>query len=239
MVKITPAILPQTYRGIEMAVEKVLGAVPSVQIDIVDGHLVPNQRTWLFNNKNDETIEAILNEDMAMPYWQEMNYELDLMVKDPTQYMETFIALGPSKMIFHVEGLEEQKTIDFFENLPEIIRSVISFGIALSNDTDPAVLAPYMPYVESIQCMGIRNIGYQGQPYDERVIPQIKKVKQLYPDKAIAVDGDVNFEDAVALVEAGADELVVGSMVFQNPDPQGTIEALQQLCNNVTSQLEN
>ncbi len=239
MVRIIPAILPQTYRGIEMSVEKVLGAVPSVQIDLVDGHLVPNQRTWLFNNKNDETIQAILDEEVAMPYWQEMNYELDLMVKDPMQYMETFIALGPSKMTFHVEGLDEAKTIEFFETLPEIIRSVISFGIALSNDTDPAMLAPYMQYVESVQCMGISRVGYQSQPYDERVIEQIKKVRSLYPDKIITVDGAVSLDTAAELVKAGAQELVVGSVVFQNTDPQGTIERLQDICNTATSQSEN
>ncbi len=235
MIKITPAILPHSYKGIEIPVERVLGAADTVQIDIVDGHFAPN-RTWLFNNKDEDTIQAIYDQEVGMPYWQELNYELDLMVKDPMQYMETFIALGPSKIIFHVEGLDTEKTVAFFETLPEIIRSAIAFSIAIGIDTDPVAIAPYIEYIESIQCMGIRNVGYQGQAFDEAVYEQIKKVKALYPDKSIAVDGGVSLENAAQLVIAGATELVIGSALFQNTDSRGTIEAFQRLCNSVTTQ---
>lgn len=221
-----------------MGVEKIIDLVPRVQIDFVDGHFAPN-RTWLFNNKDEEKIEAIIHEDMGLPFWDTLNYEFDLMVKDPMQHMEMFIAFGPSKMIFHVEGLDQEKTLTFFETIPEIVRTAITFGIALGNDTDPAALAPYMEYVESIQCMGIQNVGFQGQAFDERVYDTIKKVKGMYPDKIIAVDGAVSLENAAQLVIAGADELVIGSGLFQNGDIRGTIDAFQRVCNNAITQSEN
>jgi ribulose-phosphate 3-epimerase len=238
MIKIIPAILPQTYRGIEMAVEKVEGAVASVQIDFVDGHFAPN-RSWLFNNKDEEKLELLMHEDMGMPFWDSLNYEFDLMVKDPLQYMEMFVALGPAKMTFHIEGLDQEKTLTFFETIPEIITSVIAFGIAIGLDTDPALIAPYIPYIESIQCMGIRNIGYQGQKFDEAVYEQIKKVRALYPDKSIAVDGGVSLDNALQLVAAGATELVIGSALFQNTDSRATIEAFNKLCAKETTQHES
>jgi len=114
-------------------------------------------------------------------------------------------------MILHVEGLEQEKTVAFFEGLPEIIRSAIAFGIAINIDTDPVDIAPYLPYIESIQCMGIKNVGYQGQVFDERVFDQIEKVRSMYPDKFITVDGGVSLDNAAQLVEAGARELVIGS----------------------------
>jgi len=242
VIKITPAILPHSYKGIEIPVERILGAATNVQIDIVDGHFAPN-RTWLFNNKDEETVAAIFEQEVGMPYWQELNYELDLMVKDPIQYMETFIALGPAKIIFHLEGLDQEKTIAFFEGLPEIIRGAISFGMAIGIDTDPAGIAPYISYIESIQCMAIKNVGYQGQAFDEAVFKQIKKVASLYPHKGIAVDGGVSLENAAQLVIAGATELVIGSALFQNTDSRGTIETFQQLCtqtlNSRTTQIES
>ncbi len=238
MIKIIPAILPQTYKGIELAVEKVFDVVPSVQIDIIDGHFVSN-RTWLFNHKDEEKLEAIMNEEMGLPYWDSLNYEFDLMVKDPIQHMDTFIALGPAKMTFHIEALDIEKTIAFFEGLPEIIRGAIAFGIAIGIDTDPATIAPFIPYIESIQCMAIKNVGFQGQSFDEGVYEQIKKVKALYPEKSIAVDGGVSLENAVQLVQAGARELVIGSALFQNTDSRGTIEAFRQLCNKALTQLES
>ncbi len=238
MIKIIPAILPHSYKGIEIPVERILGATTNVQIDIVDGHFSPN-RTWLFNNKDEDTIQAIIDQEIGMPYWEELNYELDLMVKDPIRHMNTFIALGPSKITFHIEGLELESTLAFFETLPEIIRSAIAFGIAIGIDTDPALIEPYLPHIESIQCMGIKNVGYQGQKFDEGVYEQIKKVHALYPDKAIAVDGGVSLDNAVQLVQAGATELVIGSALFQNTDSRGTIEAFQQLCSTATIQSEN
>ncbi|MES2224949.1 MAG: hypothetical protein V4478_03100 [Patescibacteria group bacterium] len=238
MIKIIPAILPHTYRGIDFAVEKVVGAVASVQVDIVDGHFAPN-RTWLFNNKDEENLQGILDQEVGMPYWDSINYEFDLMVKDPIQYMDMFIAFGPSKVVFHLEGLDHEKTIAFFEAIPEIVRTAIAFGIAIGIDTDPAGIAPYMPYIESIQCMGIKNVGYQGQAFDEGVYAQIQKVKELYPDKAIAVDGGVSLENAVQLVEAGATELVIGSALFQNTDSRGTIDTFYRLCNSAITQSEN
>jgi len=219
-----------------MAVEKVVGGISTVQVDFVDGHFAPN-RTWLFNNKDEETIEGIIHEDFGMPFWTELNYELDLMVKDPMKYMDTFIALGPSKIIFHLEGLDTAKTVEFFETLPEIIKSVISFSIAIGINTDPALIEPYIPYIESVQCMGIDNVGYQGQKFDDKVFSQVKKVHALYPEKNIAVDGGVSLENAQQLVEAGATELVIGSALFQNTDPRGTIEAFKKVCNQANTQL--
>ena len=242
MIKIIPAILPHSYKGIEIPVERILGAVTNVQIDIVDGHFSPS-RTWLFNHKDEDKISAIFEQEMGMPYWQELNYELDLMVKEPIQYMDMFISLGPAKITFHLEGLETETTLAYFEQMPEIIRSAIAFGIAIGIDTDPAGIAPYIQYIESIQCMAIKNVGYQGQPFDEGVYEQIQKVKKLYPDKSIAVDGGVSLENAAQLVKAGATELVIGSALFQNTDSRGTIETFQTLCKKtlqrVTTQSEN
>lgn len=238
MTTIIPAILPQTYRGIELAVEKVVGAAPIIQIDFVDGHFVPN-RTWWFNNKDEEKLQAILDEDMGLPYWDSQNYEFDLMVKDPLQYIDTFFALGPASIIFHAEGLDTDSMLNFFETLPDIIKSAIAFGMAIGVDTDPAILAPYIPYITSIQCMGIKNVGYQNQTFDERVIKQIQSVRALYPDKIIAVDGGVSVENAALLVEAGASILVVGSALFQNTDPRGTIETFKTICKKAHIQSES
>jgi ribulose-phosphate 3-epimerase len=226
VIKIIPAILPHSYKGIEIPVERILGAATTVQIDIVDGHFAPS-RTWLFNHKDEETISAIFDQEVGMPYWQELNYELDLMVK----------------ITFHLEGLDPEITLAYFQEMPEIIRAAISFGMAINIDTDPAGIAPYIPFIESIQCMGIKNVGYQGQQFDEEVYEQIKKVKALYPDKSIAVDGGVSLENAAQLVEAGATELIIGSALFQNNDSRGTIEAFEEVCTKIlhsgTSQSEN
>jgi ribulose-phosphate 3-epimerase len=231
--KIIPAILPNRYYDIPNAVEKVIGATNTVQIDFVDGFFAPN-RTWWFNNKDSERLSAIMSEEEGLPFWDEMNYELDLMVRDPLEHIESFVALGPSKLIFHVEGLDQEKMLQYFEQVPEIMRITMSFGMAIGIDTDPALIAPYIDHINSIQCMGIAHVGSQGQPFDERVYDQIRKVKEMYPDKIISVDGGVSEENAPLLVTAGATQLVVGSKLFLNEDIHGTIRRLKNICKEVS-----
>lgn len=236
--KIIPAILPLRYYDIVDGVEKIVGAVDTVQIDFVDGYFAAN-RTWWFNNKNETSLEALLHQDEGLPHWEEVNYEFDLMVRDPLEHIDTFIALGPSKIIFHIESMDEGKMLEYFRNLPEIVRSTITFGIAIGVDTGASLIKPYLEYIDTIQCMGIAQVGFQGQPFDPRVIDQIKRVRVLYPDKTIAVDGAVSLDNAAVLVQAGATELVVGSMIFQSEHPHGTILELKQLCHQATSISEN
>lgn len=236
--KIIPAILPHRYYDIRDNVEKVYGAVDTVQVDFVDGRFATN-RTWWFNNKNEDVLAAFLSQEEGLPHWEDMNYEFDLMLKDPLGQIDTFIALGPSKIIFHLESLEQEKMLAYFAALPEIVRSTISFGIAIGIETDPALVTPYLEYIDTIQCMGIVNVGFQQQAFDLRAIEQVKKAKALFPDKHISVDGAVSLANAVQLAEAGADTLVVGSAVFLSDDIHGTIYRLQDVWQPENSQSAN
>jgi len=236
--KIIPAILPRRYYDIRDGVEKIVGATDTVQIDFVDGTFAAN-RTWWFNNKNEDTLAAFLSEEQGLPHWEDINYEFDLMLADPLAHIETCIALGPSKIIFHVESLEQEKMLVYFESLPEIVRATIRFGMAIGIETDPTRVLPYTNYIDTVQCMGIVNVGFQGQAFDERAIEQVKKTKILFPDKQISVDGAVSLDNAQALADAGATALVVGSVVFQSHDIHGTIHTLGRIWQQENLQTES
>ncbi len=232
MIEIIPAVLPQTYADIEKAVTAVHAIAPTIQIDFCDGKYVQS-KTWWFNGKDVARKDAILSEQEGLPFWDSTNYEFDLMIEDPLTHIDTFIALGPSKIIFHKKSLSVEALLQYFETLPEVTRQVISFGIALQLDDDPKEIAPLVPYLRRIQCMGIEHIGSQGQPFTDKAVSMVKALHDLYGDKVrISVDGGVNESNIPALVAAGARRLVVGSAIFQSVDPHGTIEALQALANN-------
>jgi ribulose-phosphate 3-epimerase len=232
MIEIIPAILPQSFRDIEQAVEKVRAIAPTIQIDFCDGKFV-NNKTWWWTGKEVSRKDAIIKEEEGLPYWDSINYEFDLMVSDPLSQMDTFIALGPSKIIFHKKSVSVESLLNYFENLPEITRQMISFGVALELDDDPAEIAPLVPYLRRIQCMGIEHIGVQGEPFTEKSLELVKKVYDLYGESIrISVDGGVNAKNIPDLVKAGARRLVVGSAIFQSIDPHGTIEELQNLANS-------
>ncbi len=232
MIEIIPAVLPQTFRDIENAVDMVRELAPTIQVDFCDGKYVET-KTWWFNGKDIQKKEDIVSEKIGLPFWDSINYEFDLMVSDPLSQIDTFVALGPSKIIFHKKSISIEALQDYFEKLPEVTRQIISFGIALELDDDPAEIAPIVPYLRRVQCMGIEHIGSQGQHFTDKAISLVQKVYELYGDKVrISVDGGVNAENIPKLVSAGARRLVVGSAIFQSIDPHGTIEELQNLANS-------
>jgi pentose-5-phosphate-3-epimerase len=67
--------------------------------------------------------------------------------------------------------------------------------------------------------MGIKHIGSQGQPFDERVLERVAKLRALYPSRTISIDGSVNRETLPQLKAAGADRFVSGSAILNQPDP--------------------
>jgi hypothetical protein len=80
MIEIIPAVLPQTYKNIEDAVESVHSIAPTIQIDFCDGKYVES-RSWWYNGKDIQNKEDIISEKTGLPFWQSINYEFDLMVK--------------------------------------------------------------------------------------------------------------------------------------------------------------
>ena len=232
MIEIIPAVLPQTYKEIEDAVNSVHSIAPTIQIDFCDGKYVES-RTWWYNGKDVVKKDDIVSEKSGLPLWDSINYEFDLMVSDPLSQMDTFIALGPSKIIFHKKTISIEDLITYFDSLPEVTLQMISFGIAIELDDDPEEIKNLVPYLRRIQCMGIEHIGVQGQPFTDKAVTLVKKLSDLYGDKVrISVDGGVSEASIPALVTAGATRLVVGSVIFESTDPQGTIERLQAIANS-------
>lgn len=236
MIEIIPAILPKTHYDIEHGVAKLNDTITTVQIDFVDGTFASN-RTWPFNNKDQAYVDVLTREEEGLPRWDDLNYEFDLMLADPLQHLETFITFGPAKIIFHIESFTEtglEPLLAYFESLPEIVRSTIDFGMAINVDTDPSLLEPCIPYITTIQCMGIARVGFQEQPFDARVIEQVEAVAGMYPELIISVDGGMTVETAPLVVKAGATKIVAGSAVFGGTTPvvdvSSAIAALRRAC---------
>lgn len=238
MIKIIPAILSPSYRGIEHSIEAVASVADTIQIDFVDGYLAHN-KTWWFSGKDEDAYKRLETEEVGLPYWDTMNYEFDLMIKDPLLQIDKFLILGPSKIIFHLGSVSIEELVKYFETMPEVVRTTITFGVALGLDDDATMIAPLMPYINTIQCMGIAHIGAQGQLFDERVFAQIARVRELYPDKTISVDGGITREHIPQLIQSGVHVLMVGSLIFGNMNPSGILVELQSLCQSVINISEN
>ena len=117
MTTIIPAILPKDYEDLKNKLAMVKGRVPIVQVDLCDGVFVKST-TWPFDEiENSRShFASILREEEGMPFWEEVDFELDLMVSDAMENFDIYTKLGPRRIIFHLNSF---KNLDEFKNFLE------------------------------------------------------------------------------------------------------------------------
>lgn len=206
--------MPEQYEDIESMAGMVKNYVDTVQLDLMDGKYVP-EKTWPFVYGTDKDLQDLLSEDESLPFWDEINYELDLMIERPEEQLDTWMNVGASRIIFHhasVHSWEPIKVID------QVVKDFITIGCAVTiHDT----LEDIFPLIEDgtiayVQVMGISHIGYQGEPFEPESLELIQTLRNKYPELEIGVDGGVSTDSIEDLYQAGATRFVSGSAVFHS-----------------------
>lgn len=239
MIEVIPAVLAKDFQELQNSLERYINLSSMVQIDICDGVFVPSV-SWPYNEiktGNSKNLDAILREEQGLPYWDRMNFELDLMVKDASAQFELFMRLGPKRIVFHIEAeMESHNDItrfkEFLEGIDMYTREHLDIGVAINTTTDINIIAPIIYNIDFVQCMGIARDGFQGEDFDERAISQIKSLRAKYRELIISVDGAVDEDTAPRLVDAGANRLVVGSFLVNSIDLKEAIGYLENLQEN-------
>ena len=213
-IQIIPAILGRSLDEVRDQLSRVSRLVSVVQIDVCDGKLTP-EATWPYNTRGLVDFEQLISENDGLPFWDSINYEIDLMTKNPEYEVEKWIKAGASRVVIHFESTTP-------EMLGEIISALrnadVEVGISLDVTTPLEVLEPLEEYIDSVQLMGIDHDGFQGQPFDEVTLERVRQVRERFPFMHIAVDGGVSIETAPDILDAGADRLVVGHALFESYD---------------------
>mgnify|MGYP000473377197 CR=1 FL=1 len=234
MIEVIPAIIPKTFDELCHKLSLVSGVISTVQIDILDGKFTP-YKTWPNILNPDSDFVKIIREEEAFPYSEDLEFEVHLMVSDPVSFFQPWVSAGAKRVIVHVESFENtekaKQCIESFYNQYGGDGSFlgVELTLAIKIDTPLSSVAELIPLVDSVQCMGIAEIGVQGQPFDDRTLSLIENIHQEYPEKIISVDGGINVNTAKRVVGVGATRLVVGSALFESADMLGTIETLENL----------
>lgn len=229
MTEVIPAILVEDFEELRASISRVVNVASIVQVDICDGKFTP-YATWPMQASDQASVQGILNEEEGLPFWDSLDFEFDLMVINAHEQFEFFTRLGAKRIIFHIEAeLDKTKFKEFLEGLDMYTKENIQIGVAINTTTSINELSQIISYVDFIQCMGIEQIGHQGEPFDERALDQISALRSAYPELIISVDGGVNEKTAPYLVKAGANRLVVGSALISSLDVRETIKNLESL----------
>lgn len=208
MAKIAPSILSANFLklGEEIRAAEEAGA-DMLHIDIMDGHFVPNITIGPF------IVEAI-HSITSLPL------DVHLMIEEPDKYLEDFIKAGADYLTVHYEAsVHLHRTVHFIKE------NGIKAGVSLNPATPVRSLEHILPDMDMALIMSV-NPGFGGQGFIQMSTDKIKTLKRLISEKGlhtlIEVDGGVKLDNALDIVSAGADILVMGSAFFHSKD-YGTI----------------
>ncbi|MFA5751077.1 MAG: hypothetical protein WCX79_02720 [Candidatus Paceibacterota bacterium] len=231
MAEIVPAVMPKNYEDLKNKIALVRGFSPLVQIDICDGVLVKN-KTWPFTSSIDTDLhfQKILNEEEGLPFWEDIDFELDLMVMNGVENFDIYTKLGPKRMVFHLSPINPVSDFrDFLEGIDPYIKDSIEIGVGIWLDKPVEDVFPLVNCIDFVQIMGIKRIGFQGEEFDNKCIEYVKILRKKFPNLIISIDGGVNFDTAPLLINNGVDRLAIGSALFNTDDIIGTLERFKNL----------
>jgi ribulose-phosphate 3-epimerase len=198
MVQIIPAVLSKTEEEFIFNIER-LSRCESlkngwIHIDFADNEFVPNQ--------------TIVPGNVARVHL-DFKKEAHLMVSHPIRWVDELVGAGFKRIIFHIEsGDDVDKVLDYIKE------KGLEAGLAIKMDTAIEKLEEYKEKLDVLLVMSIEP-GFQGQPFIAESFNRIRELKSKNWPSIIAVDGSVKDENAKQLVEAGIDNLVVGSYLLK------------------------
>ena len=215
MITVIPSLPAQSYEELAALSEALKGSASELQVDIVDGKFVPSV-SWPFTEA--EPMEELKK---LKTISNNQSLAIDCMIAEPEQYLDLFVSVGAKRVIVHMGSTKK------FEHILNHAKTHgYKVGLACTNDTYSDEMEKYIGNFDYVQVMGIRHVGQQGQPFDERTPETVRALRAAHPDMEIAVDGGVNKETIPKLKQAGANRFAPGSAVAKQADPKAAYEAL-------------
>lgn len=206
--QIVASILDCDFRRLQAEVEAVDAYVDRYQVDVMDGHFVPNLSFGF----------PILE---AMRKLTKKPLEADLMIANPDSFAAKYAAAGADYVIIHVEASADPR-----RTFQAIRDAGGRPGISISPGTSAEALRPFLPEVEMALVMTVHP-GFGGQSFMTEQLEHVRKIRewsdQLGLKLHVEVDGGVKPDTARLAVDAGADLLVTGSYIYGSDDYQKSI----------------
>lgn len=210
---ICPSILNADFFCLKQTLDTLRDhAITQLHLDVMDGHFVPNI-----------SFGAFLVKQIRARY--DFFLDVHLMVTQPQACINAFVQAGANSITFHWEATAHADSL-----VRTIHQQHVQVGVAL-NPATPLQCCEYLyKQVDKVLLMSV-NPGAGGQTFIPYIFDKLDHLREQRdrhnPQLRIGIDGGVKIDHLHALRQAGADEVVVGSFLF---DPQTTVDKqLQRL----------
>ena len=204
METLSPSILAADMLQLGNEIEKIeKSGSKYVHIDVMDGVFVPNISFGM----------PILS---AVRKKTDLVLDVHLMIIDPDKYIDEFIKCGADLITFHLETLDNERTINAINKIHSMGKKV---GISIKPNTPSSQVLPYVELVDMVLVMTVEP-GFGGQSFMHDTMTKVKEIREFAIKNGlnldIEVDGGINNETIKIAKNAGANIFVLGTAFFKS-----------------------
>ena len=185
-----------------------------VHLDVMDGVFVPNL------SFGPPVIAALRP-------CTDLFFDVHLMMQHPRRLIPAFVKAGADLINIHLECAD-----DIAGTLADIRAAGKQAAITLKPATPAEEAFPYLEMVDMVLVMTVEP-GFGGQSFMADMMPKVTALRQEIHRRGLAVsiqvDGGINAATAVTAATAGADIAVIGSALFNSPEPQTLVDGVHRL----------
>lgn len=195
--------------------------VEFVHCDVMDGKFVSNECLPI------SLIKKITENTM-------LGLDVHLMIKDPKEKLKQYMTMNVNIITVHYEAFEKSK--DLIRVLTEIKKHGKLAGLSIKPETPVKFIKNFLPILDLVLVMSVEP-GKSGQEFMPSTILKIRELRALIDKNKlkikIEVDGGINEENARAIIQSGADYLVMGNYFYKCKDKKNLIKYIQNIKYNI------
>jgi ribulose-phosphate 3-epimerase len=210
-IRITPSILNADFSRLNEEINSIAAVSDLLHLDVMDDVFVPN-----FTFDFDAASKIITESSLAV--------DAHLMVADVDLIAVQYAELGCASVTIHAEATT---------NIPQTLKNIRQAGSRASLGIKPNTqIEQYAEYIDLVDMFLIMTVepGFGGQKFMENMMEKVRTTRTLIGDRPIwlQVDGGISMQTIEIALDAGADTFVVGSAVFNAPDPAQMVVELRK-----------
>ena len=216
-IRITPSILNADFSKLDQEIESIAGVSDLIHLDVMDDVFVPN-----FTFDFESASKIIANSSLGI--------DAHLMVANVDEIAIQYAEIGCASVTIHAEA-----TTDIATTLRNIRRAGARASLGIKPNTDISQYADLIDDVDMFLIMTVEP-GFGGQKFMENMMEKVRRTRKIIGDRPIwlQVDGGISMSTIQIALEAGADTFVVGSAVFNAPDPAQMVVSIREFAQQLT-----
>jgi len=216
-IRITPSILNADFSRLDEEIAKIASVSDLLHLDVMDDVFVPN---FTFD------FEAASKIVKGSP----LGVDAHLMVANVDQIAVQYAEIGCASVTIHAEATD---------NIPQTLKNIRAAGSRSSLGIKPNTdISEYESIVDLVDMFLIMTVepGFGGQKFMENMMDKVRRTRKIIGDRPIwlQVDGGISMGTIEMALDAGADTFVVGSAVFNAPDPAAMIVTIKEFAEGIT-----